>query len=100
MLPAAQEVPMRVVVAILALAISGSATAATPIGGPYAGPNANCPRTSSYLAEQSGVLRGKPPAPRKLNQLPMGTAYMAVMRHIGGCEAPLTMVEYRNSRRR
>jgi len=90
---------MRVSVAMLALAISGSATAATPIGD-QTGPNPNCPRTSSYLAGQSGVLRGKPPAPRKLNELPKGTAFMAVFRHINGCEAPLTMVDYRNSRRR
>ena len=90
---------MRVSVAMLALAISGSATAATPISGQGAS-NPNCPRTSSYLAEQSGVLRSKPPAPRKLNDLPKGTAFMAVFRHINGCEAPLTMVDYRNSRRR
>jgi hypothetical protein len=25
---------------------------------------------------------------------------MAVFRHIGGCEAPLTMVDYRNPKRR
>ena len=91
---------MRVSVAMLALAISASATAATPIGDPNARSNPNCPRTSSYLAEQSGVLRDKPPAPKKLNELPMGTAYMAVYRHINGCEAPLTMADYRNSRRR
>ena len=90
---------MRVSVAMLILAISGSATAATPIGD-QGSSNPNCPRTSSYLAEQSGVLRGKPPAPRKLNELPKGTGFMAVFRHINGCEAPLTMVDYRNSRRR
>ena len=95
---------MRVVLAAFALSISGMALAAqspvTTVPGPAPPATANCPRTSSYLAEQSGVLRGKPPALRKLNELPMGTAYMAVFRHIGTCEAPLTMVDYRNSRRR
>jgi hypothetical protein len=95
---------MRVVLAAFALSMSGVALAAqapvqTVPGSPPAS-SANCPRTSSYLAEQSGVLRGKPPAPRKLNELPKGTAFMAVFRHINGCEAPLTMVDYRNSRRR
>src|SRR3954466_11832410 len=99
-----KEVPMRVVLAALALSISGAAPAApapaeTVPGSPPPA-SANCPRTTSYLAEQSGVLRDKPPALKKLNELPMGTAYMAVFRHIGGCEAPLTMVDYRNSRRR
>jgi hypothetical protein len=60
----------------------------------------NCPRTTSYLADTSSTYRGAPLAPRKLNQLPPGTTYMAVYRRIDGCEAPLTMVEYRNPRRR
>jgi hypothetical protein len=38
--------------------------------------------------------------PRKLTELPPATTYMAVFRHIDGCEVPLTMVEYRNSGRR
>lgn len=60
----------------------------------------NCPRTSSYLADKSSMYRGAPLAPKKLNQLPPGTTYMAVDRRIDGCEVPLTMVEYRNPRRR
>ena len=95
---------MRVVLAAWALSISGAALAApAPVDMVPGSPppaSANCPRTTSYLAEQSGVLRDKPPTLKKLNELPMGTAYMAVFRHIGGCEAPLTMVDYRNSRRR
>jgi hypothetical protein len=38
--------------------------------------------------------------PKKLTELPPATTYMAVYRHIGACEAPLTMAEYRNPRRR
>jgi hypothetical protein len=38
--------------------------------------------------------------PKKLTELPPATTYMAVYRHIGTCEAPLTMAEYRNPRRR
>lgn len=60
---------------------------------------ATCPDTGSYLASAGGIYRGAPLKPRKLNQLPPGTTYMAVDRRIGGCEAPLTMVEYRNPRR-
>ena len=59
-----------------------------------------CPRTSSYLADQSGLYRGKPLTPRKLTELPPATTYMAVYRHFGTCEAPLTMVEYRQAPRR
>jgi hypothetical protein len=59
-----------------------------------------CPRTTSYLADKSGLYQGQPLRPRKLTELPPGTAYMAVYRRIGGCEAPLTMIEYRNPRQR
>ena len=63
-------------------------------------PSAKCPRTSAHAADSGGIYRGAPVVPRKLNQLPPATTYMAVYRHIGHCEAPLTMVEYRNPRRR
>ena len=59
-----------------------------------------CPRTTSYLAGKVGLYRGQPLSPKKLTELPSATAYMAVYRQIGGCEAPLTMVDYRNSRQR
>jgi hypothetical protein len=93
---------MRVPVALAILTLSVPAIAASPtsvLQGPGASP-ANCPRTTSYLADQTGIYRGRPLKPRKLNELPPGTAYMAVYRHIGGCEVPLTMVDYRNPRRR
>ena len=92
---------MRVAIALLALSIALPATAAdngaTPAR-PASGPN--CPHTSSYVANGSGAYRNEPLRPRKLTELPPGTAYMAVYRHIGGCEAPLTMSDYRSPRRR
>jgi hypothetical protein len=60
----------------------------------------DCPRTASYLADKTGVYSNRPLAPRKLTELPPATAYMAVYRHIGQCEAPLTMSAYRNPRQR
>ena len=61
---------------------------------------ANCPQTSSYLADAHGVYRDKGLAPKKLNQLPKAVAYMAVYRKIGGCEVPLTLSDYRSPKRR
>ena len=84
---------MRVPIVLAALILSGPAVAAGP-------QPANCPRTTSYLADQSGMYQGKPIAPKKLTELPKATTYMAMLRRINGCEAPLTMVEYRNPRRR
>jgi hypothetical protein len=60
----------------------------------------DCPRAANYLAKQRGVYRNQPLASRKLTELPPATTYMAVYRHIGGCEAPLTMSAYRNPRQR
>ena len=95
---------MRVRAALAALLISlpVAAIAAPPLQSPQS-PDARaaskCPRTTSYLADKSGLYRGRPLAPRKLTELPPATTYMAVYRHIGDCEAPLTMAEYRNPRR-
>jgi hypothetical protein len=55
-----------------------------------------CRPTVLYYAYRPG----EPLKPRKLTELPPGVAYMAVFRHIGACEAPLTMVDYRNPRAR
>ena len=90
---------MRAGALLAALIISAPAIAADA-GQPGKPPAANCPHTTSYLADKSGLYQGKPLTPRKLTELPPATTYMAVYRHIGGCEAPLTMVEYRNPRRR
>lgn len=59
-----------------------------------------CHRTTSYLAGGSRLYRGQPLTPRKLTELPPATTYMAVYRHIDGCEAPMTMAEYRSQGRR
>lgn len=103
---------MRVLAVFLILAASAPAIAADSGGGLQmhlssgkaragaANPNSQCPRTTPYLADQAGLYRGQPLTPRKLTELPPAIGYMAVYRRIGGCEAPLTMVEYRNSRRR
>jgi len=89
---------MRVPIVLAALILSGPAVAAGPLQSNSQ--PANCRRTTSYLADQSGMYQGKPIAPKKLTELPKATGYMAVLRRINGCEAPLTMVEYRNPRRR
>ena len=92
---------MRVPAALLTLTITLPAIAlAQPKSPAKPASDAKCERTQQYLADQSSLYRGKPLAPKKLTELPPATTYMAVYRHIGGCEAPLTMVEYRNPRHR
>jgi hypothetical protein len=91
---------MRVCALLVALIISTPAMAAGPAPPPSKPTAANCPHTTSYLADKSGLYRGQPLIPKKLTELPPATTYMAVYRHIGGCEAPLTMVDYRNPHRR
>ena len=59
-----------------------------------------CPRTTSHYAANDSLYRGGRMSPRKLTELPPATPYMAVYRRIGDCEVPLTMVDYRNPRRR
>ena len=59
-----------------------------------------CSPTRSYVANGGSIYRGQKLQPKKLTELPQGTTYMAVFRHIGGCEAPMTMVEYRSGARR
>jgi hypothetical protein len=46
------------------------------------------------------MYRGERLAPKKLNELPPATGYMAVYRVINGCEVPMTMTEYRTFGRR
>lgn len=58
------------------------------------------PNVNDYLAKQMNQYRGPRLAPKKLTELPPATTYMAVLREIGGCDSPLTMVEYRNPHRR
>ena len=89
---------MRVPTALVILTIGIPLLAAGP---PPANPGtaANCSRTTSYLAGQNGSFpKGQAIRPQKLNELPPGTAFMAVYRHIGDCEVPLTMSDYRKPR--
>ena len=93
---------MRVPLALLALALSVPAAAGpVSVSQVKATPDTNsapvCRHTTNYLAGESSLYRGKPLAPRKLTELPPATTYMAVYRRIDGCEAPLTMVEYRSA---
>ena len=90
---------MRVLAALLAIAAAAPLIGATAANHGNANLGKECPRTSSYLADQAGSYRGQPLTPRKLTELPPAITYMAVYRHIGECEDPLTMVEYRNPRR-
>ena len=102
---------MRVLAGLFALTICMPATAADmgnnrhpqffseETGASVANPATHCRRTTGYLAGKSGVYRGAPLTPRKLTELPQGTTYMAVYRHIGLCEVPLTLSDYRNPRR-
>ena len=55
-----------------------------------------CPETPMSLARKLGKA---PPRAIPLSQLPPATTFMAVVRHVGTCEVPLTMTEYRNLRR-
>ena len=67
-----------------------------PVINPNAAAPPTCPPPTAYeAARRGGKLR-----PHNLTDLPPATTYMAVFRHIGGCEAPLTMADYRNERRR
>ena len=59
-----------------------------------------CRPTRTHFANSVSAWRGEPVRPRKLDELPRATAYMAVYRTINGCEMPMTVVEYRNSSRR
>jgi hypothetical protein len=56
-----------------------------------------CPETPMSVARKIGT---RPPHAIPLSKLPPAQAFMAVDRRIGGCEAPLTMTDYRNPPRR
>ena len=52
-------------------------------------------------ADVAGAEDGQaPPQAIRSASFRRRTTYMAVYRQIGGCEAPLTMVDYRNPKRR
>ena len=54
-----------------------------------------CPETPMSLARKMG----KKPRAIPLSKLPPAQAFMAVDRRVDGCEAPLTMVNYRRANR-
>ena len=92
---------MRVLIALFALVSAVPAVAAGPTSVDVTSRSSpHCPKTSSYMAGETGIYRGQPLTPRKLTELPPARGYMAVYRRIDGCEYPMTMVEYRNPRRR
>jgi hypothetical protein len=87
-------------IALIALAPGAGFAAGPDRAGVEPRPAANCPQTTSHVATQKTPYRGGRLQPQKLTELPPATTYMAVYRRIAGCEEPLTMAEYRNSRRR
>ena len=91
---------MRVLAVILVLAASAPALAADNGPEPGATGGRECSRSTTHFASKSSVYRGQPMRPKTLTELPPGISYMAVLRRIGGCEVPLTMIEYRNNPRR
>jgi hypothetical protein len=56
-----------------------------------------CPETPMSLARKMGT---RPPRAIPLSKLPPAQTFMAVDRRIAGCEAPLTIGEYRTVHRR
>ena len=91
---------MRLLLLAAAALIAAPSAAAEPVKAPPPSPKANCPRTTSHYASKDLMYRGDRIAPKKLTELPPGIGFMAVYRTVNGCEAPMTMVEYRAGRRR
>jgi len=86
---------LLVTVALMAATASAQPARNTPVINPA--PQADvCPETPMSVARKQGDrLRSVP-----LNKLPPAQTFMAVDRRINGCPAPLTMIDYRNPRRR
>ena len=82
-------------IAMMAASASAQPAANMPVLNP-APQSAVCPETPMSVARKQGDrLKGVP-----LNKLPPAQTFMAVDRRISGCPAPLTMIDYRNPRRR
>lgn len=71
-----------------------------PSAASFTPPAETCRKWRDYRAGMGSVLRGDPPQPRNLGELPPAEGYMAVYRLVDGCEEPMTAVEYRQSQRR
>jgi hypothetical protein len=81
--------------AMLAASSSAEPARDTPVFNP-APQDAHCPETPMSLARKLGR---RSPQAIPLSKLPPAQAFMAVDRRIGGCPAPLTIIEYRRVRR-
>jgi hypothetical protein len=81
--------------AIFAASAAAEPARDTPVFNP-APQEANCPETPMSLARKLGK---RPPSAIPLSKLPPAQTFMAVDRRIGGCPAPLTIIEYRRARR-
>jgi hypothetical protein len=77
-------------------AAAGQPAADMPVLNP-APQAAVCPETPMSVARKMGT---RPPKALPLNRLPPAQTFMAVDRRIAGCPAPLTLSDYRSSRRR
>lgn len=89
---------MRVIMALLTLAVSVPAIAAAPpipLNKATADPPPVCPQTKPYIAGASSLYRGKRLTPQTLTELPPANFYIAVLRHdANGCEDPI-IVRYK-----
>jgi hypothetical protein len=83
-------------VALFAASAAAEPARDMPIINPAQEP-AFCRETPMSLARKLGK---RPPKAIPLSKLPPAQTFMAVDRRIGGCPAPLTMIEYRNGARR
>ena len=86
---------------LTAVAMFAAPSGAAPVQPPQAKTpdTAVCQRTTSHYARDGSLYRGAPIAPKKLTELPPAIGFMAVYRTVNGCEAPMTIVEYRTGRR-
>jgi hypothetical protein len=83
-------------VALLAASAAAQPARDMPVVDPLP-EGAQCPETPMSLARKMGK---RPPTAIPLSKLPPAQVFMAVDRRIAGCPAPLTMIDYRNPRRR
>ena len=89
------RVPAALIASLCALPLLAAAppAAKSPSG-------RECPKPAQHLAGQGSLYRGQPVTPKKLNELPPATGYMAVLRTVDGCNLPMSVVEYRSRGRR
>ena len=76
---------------------AGNAQASPAVGSATRVNAVECRNTRTHFARGVSEWTGDRVQPRKLDELPGATAYMAAYRTINGCEVPLTVADYRNS---